>query len=127
MAFTDLHCHTFFKPNWLLGDVKTLLQQNIDIQIDPNHRSGIGNILLRLFSGGLKEILNSQSSLRQIHEGRGTIIVMNMTAMENAYANLDFCFFKKVFQFIENINREQLTKLGNNQLSYSDIIHSELG
>ena len=87
MAFTDIHCHTFFKPNWLKGDKQALLTQNIDIQIDPNHKRGIGNLLLRLFSGGLKEILNSQSSLKQIHEGTGNVIVVSMTAMENAYCS----------------------------------------
>jgi microsomal dipeptidase-like Zn-dependent dipeptidase len=126
MAFIDIHCHTFFKPNWLLGDTKTLLKQNIEIEIDRNHEKGVGNLLLRIFSGGLKEILNSQSSLKQIHDGKGIVIVANVVALENAYASLDFCFFKNVFQYIQGIDKAKLTAIEQNQISYSELIDSEI-
>jgi microsomal dipeptidase-like Zn-dependent dipeptidase len=129
MAFTDIHCHTFFKPNWMINESgrQELLAKDIDIEIDSEKKPKFKSWMLKIFGAKqFKEILNSQSSLKQVHEGKGEIIVINITALENAYANLGFVIFPNVFDFIKNIKSDNLKKIRDRQISYAEIVESEI-
>lgn len=121
MAFFDFHCHPFTKAVWMLGDRQTLLEENITTVIDRRFEPGLCNLVLRTFGKGKIRFFDSQSSLKQIQAGEGQIIVASLVAMENSYANLDFCIFKRVFQRIENVNRPQLVELGDSRMSYAAV------
>jgi microsomal dipeptidase-like Zn-dependent dipeptidase len=126
MAFFDLHCHPFFKPTWTIppvdGDQKQLLTDNLTFEIKRGSIRDIGTLLLSVFGKGLVSLLNSQASLKQIRQGEGIIIVSSMVAMENAYANLDFCVFKRVFTKLKNINEGLLGQVSDNIISYADAL-----
>ncbi len=127
MAFTDIHCHTFFKPNWMLDDKQKLLAENINIEINEEQKPKLKSWMLKTFGAKqFKEILNSQSSLKQVHQGKGQIIVINITALENAYANLGFVIFPNVFDFIKGINQVNLRKIRDREISYAEIVESEI-
>lgn len=125
MAFFDLHCHPFTKPVWMQGTPEELLSGNITTEIDPDFKRGICTQILRIFGKSQIRFFDSQSSLKQIRQGDGQIIVASLVAMENAYANLGFCIFQNVFQRIKNVKREQLIKLGESKTSYGDITNLE--
>ncbi|GAB3909236.1 hypothetical protein GCM10028803_46470 [Larkinella knui] len=107
------------------GDRQKLLEENIVTVIDSKFKPGVGNLILRIFGGSQIKFFDSQSSLKQITQGSGQIIVASLVAMENSYANLGFCVFKNVFQRIQNVNRAQLERLGRSQISYADVMSLE--
>ncbi len=84
MTFFDFHCHAFTKPVWLEGDRQKLLEENITTVIDRDFEPGVKNLILRWLGRKQLEFFNSQSSLKQIGEGNGQIIVASLVAIENA-------------------------------------------
>ena len=130
MPYFDLHCHPFLRSVWVAGHQP---DQEFFVKINPGNARLVQKIVIGAFGKPLETILNSQaclSDVRRADPGGAKIIVATLFAMENSYANLKFCGFNQVLQFVDGINIEQLKEIGDaaapTSISYHALLRREL-
>ena len=117
--FFDLHCHPSFKALLGTSDFQNArpLWDTIDVQLG---RPLPLDWILELFL----DVLDSQSSGDQLLDGNVRLVVLNLYALENAYANTQV--IKLLDGLSEQLNNVYLDRVRQGTVSYAQLILESL-